>query len=212
MRTGYAHARRHAHHSADLIHIRTNKHEYILTVLVVCFVSNGLYAPVWRTSTWKITVSLYCPTVSGSSTVGPEHRLFLKLFNNYSSESRPVTNASRPVTVKFAVSFNQLLDLVRLLVLLLLLCSSSASLSFFFFFLLLPRLRLPLVTVSAFSSSYLCIFFPFLDLVLFRLPLFTSSSPFYIFLFLCLDLLFFTPSLSSFLQLLSLFTPPFSLK
>ncbi|KAK7463967.1 hypothetical protein BaRGS_00038049 [Batillaria attramentaria] len=41
----------------------------------------------------------------------PEHRLFKRLFDNYSSEARPVTNASHQVTVRFAVSLNQLLDL-----------------------------------------------------------------------------------------------------
>ncbi|KAK7116431.1 neuronal acetylcholine receptor subunit alpha-10-like [Littorina saxatilis] len=56
-------------------------------------------------------IAVFTLPVSGGTTMGPEHKLFMKLFNNYSSESRPVTNASHPVTVKFAISFNQLLDL-----------------------------------------------------------------------------------------------------
>ena len=220
-------------------HARLKKHEFILTVLVVCFVM-GCMLRFGELAHGRLLYPYYCPTVSGTSTVGPEHRLFLKLFNNYSSESRPVTNASRPVTVKFAISFNQLLDLVRLpcccccfslLILLLLplaMSSSSPRYSFFFFFLSLHLL--PLFTSCSFFvffSLHLlpiftsCSFFVFLSLHL--LPLLTSCS-FFVFLFLHLLpflhlfflflhlLLLFTPSFSSFLQLLLLFTTSFPLK
>ena len=177
------------------------KHEFILTVLVVCFVM-GCMLRFGELAHGRLLYPYYCPTVSGTSTVGPEHRLFLKLFNNYSSESRPVTNASRPVTVKFAISFNQLLDLVRLPVLLLLLLSPNSSSSSFSYVFLFPSLQF-LFLLPLFASSS-----PFNILFFFRLPLFTSSalftsffSSFYIFFcFLHLFPLFY--SFFCFLQLL----------
>ena len=44
---------------------------------------------------------------------GTEKRLFQKLFKSYNPSPRPTSSALIPVSVKFCVSLNQILDMVR---------------------------------------------------------------------------------------------------
>ncbi|GFO36506.1 neuronal acetylcholine receptor subunit alpha-10 [Plakobranchus ocellatus] len=59
------------------------------------------------------TISLSATGARGSDIplTGPEHQLYLDLFESYNLESRPVKNASHSVTITFALGLNQLLDL-----------------------------------------------------------------------------------------------------
>lgn len=44
---------------------------------------------------------------------GTEKRLFQKLFKDYNPSPRPTSSALIPVSVKFGVALNQILDMVR---------------------------------------------------------------------------------------------------
>ncbi|CAL1526681.1 unnamed protein product [Lymnaea stagnalis] len=67
----------------------------------------------WPVTAAVLIFSLLLPSVSPEVTQidGPEHKLYLDLFSDYTAESRPVKNASHTVQVTFALALNQLLDL-----------------------------------------------------------------------------------------------------